>query len=151
MGTYTLFTYGAGGLSDNGLLIGTIPAGFNAGDFTIDTSIAGQVNLGVLLGAGPFYYWDGSNTVANGTVDGGAGTWNGVNTNWTNAAGNANGVYGGAIGIFRRSCGRRGNRVRHPDLRQADVYHDRLCARRQHAGGQRRRGDRGRCPPSPPR
>lgn len=32
-------------------------------------------------------YWDGAGPAGNGTVDGGAGTWNAGNTNWTNAAG----------------------------------------------------------------
>jgi autotransporter-associated beta strand protein len=39
--TYTLFTY-TGGLTYNGLTVGTLPAGFNA---TVSTSTAGQVNL----------------------------------------------------------------------------------------------------------
>ena len=40
-GTYTLFTYG-GALSVGTLTIGTAPAGYN---YTIDTSVQGQVNL----------------------------------------------------------------------------------------------------------
>ena len=32
-------------------------------------------------------YWDGAGPAGNGTVDGGTGTWNAANTNWTNAAG----------------------------------------------------------------
>lgn len=35
-------------------------------------------------------YWDGGNTVQNGTVDGGDGTWDEVSTNWTNQTGTAN-------------------------------------------------------------
>ncbi|MEX0739341.1 MAG: choice-of-anchor D domain-containing protein [Pseudohongiella sp.] len=40
-------------------------------------------------------YWDGGNTIQNGTVDGGDGTWDEVSTNWTNQTGTANyGAYG---------------------------------------------------------
>ncbi|MCF6344702.1 MAG: autotransporter-associated beta strand repeat-containing protein, partial [Devosiaceae bacterium] len=36
-------------------------------------------------------YWDGSDTVADGNLDGGAGTWNATNTNWaTNGGGGTN-------------------------------------------------------------
>jgi hypothetical protein len=42
-GTYLLMTY-TGTLTDNGLNVGTLPAGFNA---TVDNSTAGQVNLDV--------------------------------------------------------------------------------------------------------
>jgi autotransporter-associated beta strand protein len=43
IGTYRLFNYG-GALTDNGLAVGTAPAGFN---YQVDTSVAGQVNLNV--------------------------------------------------------------------------------------------------------
>jgi len=37
--------------------------------------------------------WDGADTIGNGAVDGGTGTWSAGRTNWTNAAGTANGRY----------------------------------------------------------
>ena len=98
MGTYTLFTYG-GALSGPGLSIGSVPGGFLTTDFTI-TSGGGLVQLGVLLGAGPYLYWDGGNMTANGAIDGGSGVWNATNTNWTSATGTTNGAYAGAIGNF---------------------------------------------------
>ena len=41
------------------------PAGFNAADFAIQTSVANQVNL--VVGATNVLFWDGAKTVANGT------------------------------------------------------------------------------------
>ena len=43
LGTYRLINFG-GGLTNNGLGIGTTPAGFSASDLTIQTSVANQVN-----------------------------------------------------------------------------------------------------------
>lgn len=78
-GIYRLFDYG-GTLTDNGLDIGTAPAG---ADLTVQTSVANQINL---LNAGSdddndptgdFHFWDGGDSLdwANGQVDGGNGTW----------------------------------------------------------------------------
>ena len=35
-------------------------------------------------------YWDGADTVADGTVDGGDGTWDAATTNWTSSSGDTN-------------------------------------------------------------
>jgi fibronectin-binding autotransporter adhesin len=90
-GVYRLMDYG-GTLTDNGLAIGTTPSGTSAGDFFVQTAVAGQVNLlnssGQTLG-----FWDGSQTIANGRIDGGSGTWSVTNTNWTNADGSLNAPY----------------------------------------------------------
>ena len=90
-GVYRLINYG-GTLTNNGLAIGTTPGGTSASDFFVQTAVAGQVNLlnssGQTLG-----FWDGSHTVANGTIDGGTGTWSATNTNWTNANGSLNAPY----------------------------------------------------------
>ena len=43
LGTYRLINFG-GALTNNGLGIGTTPAGFSASDLTIQTSVANQVN-----------------------------------------------------------------------------------------------------------
>lgn len=53
------------------------------------------------------HYWDGANTVADGTIAGGSGTWTANGKNWTSTDGTANGkldqtdvrpVFGGAAG-----------------------------------------------------
>lgn len=53
------------------------------------------------------HYWDGANTVADGTIAGGSGTWTANGTNWTSTNGAANGqldqtdvrpVFGGTAG-----------------------------------------------------
>jgi autotransporter-associated beta strand protein len=51
-GTYTLITY-TGSLTNNGLVIGSMPPGFN---YNVETSIAGQVNL-VISNETPFQLW----------------------------------------------------------------------------------------------
>lgn len=48
-----------------------------------------------LAGLDQHVYWDGNNTTANNQVDGGAGTWNSDNTNWTTANGNSNNIWPG--------------------------------------------------------
>ena len=45
--SYTLFTYG-GTLTDNGLQIGSVPAGFTAGDFTFTSTEPGQIGVAVV-------------------------------------------------------------------------------------------------------
>jgi outer membrane autotransporter protein len=89
-GLYRLINYG-GALTDNGLDVGTAPAGYLASYLTVDTATAGQVNL--LVAAIPLTFWDGPNTADNGTVDGGTGTWDAVTTNWTSNTGTPNSHY----------------------------------------------------------
>lgn len=62
-GLYRLIDYG-GSLIDNGLDIGITPNGYQAGDLTVQTAIANQVNLLVGTGSGgdpddPFAFWQG--------------------------------------------------------------------------------------------
>src|SRR5207253_1602790 len=40
-------------------------------------------------------FWDGSTTIADGTIHGGTGDWNttNTNTNWTNSTGTVNNAY----------------------------------------------------------
>ncbi len=110
-GTYRLFNYG-GSLVNNGLTIQSLPTGFNAGDFVIQTDIAGQVNLA--LGAGGpvdppiptgFQFWDGANNLANGAINGGRGEWRISETNWTNKDGNVNGPWAGETAVFSATPG----------------------------------------------
>ncbi|GGF88688.1 hypothetical protein GCM10007301_55800 [Azorhizobium oxalatiphilum] len=89
VGVYRLFNYG-GTLTDNGLAIGTVPGGTNPLSLTVQAAL-GQVNLindtGVVM-----QFWNGSAIAgpSPGPVTGGAGTWNTVNGNWSNAAGTVN-------------------------------------------------------------
>ncbi|SDN71762.1 autotransporter domain-containing protein, partial [Ensifer sp. YR511] len=93
-GLYRLVNYG-GSLTDNGLDIGAGPSGFNNTNLTVQTATANQVNLLVDAPVGPssFFFWDGANTTANNTVDGGASTWTATGTNWTIADGSFNGAF----------------------------------------------------------
>lgn len=91
-GLYRLINYG-GALTDNGLEFGIVPASFESTGLTLDLATGGQVNL---LAAAPdvdFIFWDGSNSSANGGIDGGSGSWTVDGTNWTIANGSANGAY----------------------------------------------------------
>lgn len=103
-GTYRIANYG-GAFTNNGLVIGTVPPGFNPGDWSIQSG-GGVVNLVVATGAGE-QYWDGANmtpgVVANGR--GGNGTWNSSNTNWTNAAGDINAAWASQKAVFAGTPG----------------------------------------------
>ncbi len=112
VGVYRLFTYG-GVFTDNGLAIGTLPDGILASDLTLQTSVAGQVNL--LSSAGvDLLVWNGTTTMPNGTIAGGSGTWTATGTNWTDASGTYPGamrpqpgfaVFQGAPGTVRVDAG----------------------------------------------
>ncbi|MFD1198291.1 autotransporter outer membrane beta-barrel domain-containing protein [Brucella gallinifaecis] len=65
---------------------GTIPAGMNASDLALVATTAHQVSINNDVGA-TTAFWNGS-TLHLGTLNGGSGTWDGNNTNWTNAEGN---------------------------------------------------------------
>ncbi len=102
LGSYRLFNY-SGTLTNNGLAIGLVPAGFVPSDFTIQTSIGGQVNL--IVGGANVLFWDGSQVAPNNAVDGGTGTWNTSNTNWTNVGGSANAAWAGRFSVFTGAAG----------------------------------------------
>lgn len=96
-GIYRLIDY-AGRLTDRGLNIGSLAGGIQPGALSIQTGIAGQVNLvnasGLTLG-----FWDGgaAGHHSNGRIDGGSGLWSMDNElagpNWTGANGTLNGGY----------------------------------------------------------
>ncbi|MGA7815225.1 autotransporter-associated beta strand repeat-containing protein, partial [Caballeronia sp.] len=88
-GVYRLMNYG-GALTNNGLAIGAQPAGFAPADFLLQTSQANQVNLIAQAGGFANQFWDGAQTVGNGVIDGGTGTWNTATTHWTGANGAVN-------------------------------------------------------------
>nr|WP_180882931.1 autotransporter domain-containing protein [Mesorhizobium loti] len=92
-GVYRIIGY-TGLLTDNGLAIGSRPAGVNAADLFVQTSVASQVNLISSAGVA-LRFWDGGNPALhdNGAVDGGSGVWRADGRNWTQADGALNGPY----------------------------------------------------------
>ncbi|MDP9992880.1 outer membrane autotransporter protein [Variovorax boronicumulans] len=74
-GLYRLMSYG-GTFTDNGLDIGTAPAGAKLADLQVQTSVANQVNLVNRAGLS-LNFWDGgdSSKYNDGQVAGGSGTW----------------------------------------------------------------------------
>jgi autotransporter-associated beta strand protein len=110
-GLYRLFGYG-GTLTDNGLDIGTAPAGTKLADLQVQTSVAQQVNLVNRAGLS-LNFWDGGNASKynDGKLSGGDGTWRAGSPqpsmdSWTDADGKLNGnwaqnqfaVFGGKAG-----------------------------------------------------
>ncbi|MDH0169915.1 autotransporter outer membrane beta-barrel domain-containing protein [Stenotrophomonas sp. GD04145] len=102
-GVYRLFDYG-GALTDNGLDITSAPAGTDPADLAIQTAIANQVNLVNSTGVS-VQFWDGPNETADGTINGGSGTWDADNRQWTNTNGSANDQWGGQFAIFQGEAG----------------------------------------------
>ncbi|HEX8192901.1 MAG TPA: autotransporter domain-containing protein, partial [Allosphingosinicella sp.] len=103
-GVYRLIDYG-GALTNNGLVVGTAPQG----DYQVQTSVAGQVNL-VLAAPGPgptppIQFWDGPDTAPDGMIDGGNGNWGGTRTNWTRANGQVNEAWNGNFAVFQGAPG----------------------------------------------
>ncbi|MET0438303.1 MAG: autotransporter domain-containing protein [Devosia sp.] len=91
-GIYRLFDYG-GALTDRGLDIRNVPAGYTAADLEVQTSIAGQINvMRNAAGVGDTLFWDGGDTSlwANGAIDGGSGAWGSAYDSFTTADGSAN-------------------------------------------------------------
>ncbi|CAB3866580.1 hypothetical protein LMG3410_02572 [Achromobacter aegrifaciens] len=96
-GVYRLFNYG-GGLTINGIGVDTSRVG-GIGGMTVQTSTANQVNLLVQSNL-PVQAWDGSRLVADGSIDGGNGTWNAANSNWTSADGTINQSWLNKFAVF---------------------------------------------------
>jgi len=103
-GIYRVFNYG-GALTDNGLSLGLMPAGSGV---TVQTSVAGQVNLVNSVGLS-LSFWDGdAGPKFNNVVNGGSGSWHlgGVDNNWANADGSVNAAYDdGTLAIFAGTGG----------------------------------------------
>jgi len=72
-----------------------IPAAVLAALLAVATSAQAQVTQ----------LWDGSQTTANNTVEGGTGTWNTITTNWTNAGGSLNDTWQSGLAIFQGASG----------------------------------------------
>ncbi|QGW82579.1 autotransporter-associated beta strand repeat-containing protein [Variovorax paradoxus] len=101
-GVYRVISY-TGALTDNGLTIGSAPAG----SYAVQTSVANQVNLlnstGVSLN-----FWDGPGNQNNGTIQGGNGLWQNAagGDNWTDQTGAINATFAdGAFAIFSGTAG----------------------------------------------
>ena len=123
-GYYRLFNYGTLTASNFATISGS-----SNGTATVLTNVSNQVNL-LIAGAGQrIQFWDGADQTGNGVVNGGAGTWNAANTNWTGAPGQAaiNDSWR-SLGRCVRRYGRHGHRRRSPGFRYFAVHHYRLCA-----------------------
>ncbi|NYT41091.1 autotransporter-associated beta strand repeat-containing protein [Sphingomonas sp. R-74633] len=104
VGVYRLIDY-TGTLTNNGLDIGTLPAGSNAPHINLQTSVGQQVNLVYDNIVPEIQFWDGAGTTANGAIGGGSGSWNTSGTNWTDANGTANDSWGGRFAVFQGAAG----------------------------------------------
>ena len=103
VGVYRLFNY-IGALTDNGLTVAGVPVGYGLGDILVQT-LGNQINLVVSAPNTNLSFWDGSQTSPNGTVEGGSGTWNASDTNWTNSNGTLNHTWAGDFAVFQGTAG----------------------------------------------
>ncbi len=98
-GLYRMIDYG-GVLDDQGWEVAPLPIGSPPTQLSLQTSVAGQVNLinaaGVALG-----FWDGPGAPANTVVDGGDGVWDLGQPHWTGADGAANDRWYGGFAVFQ--------------------------------------------------
>ncbi|HEY4029485.1 MAG TPA: autotransporter domain-containing protein [Caulobacteraceae bacterium] len=100
-GVYRIFSYD-GTLTDNGLALGSTPAGSR---LAVQTAISGQVNLVNYTGQA-VNFWDGVGAGNDGVVQGGAGVWTAAATNWTLPTGTFNAVYDtSALAVFAAAPG----------------------------------------------
>ena len=104
VGVYRLIDY-TGSLTDNGLVIGALPAGANVPHINLQTSVGNQVNLVYDNIVPEIQFWDGAGTTANGAIGGGSGSWTTSRTNWTDANGTANDSWGGRFAVFQGAAG----------------------------------------------
>ncbi|NER64969.1 hypothetical protein G3436_15215 [Pseudomonas sp. MAFF212427] len=102
-GVYRLFDYTS--LVNNGMILGGLPGSVTPGELQLQTAIAGQVNLLINSPNLLVQFWDGQGTVADGTVQGGSGTWNNSSTNWTDLNGTDNDAWFDQFAIFQGAAG----------------------------------------------
>ena len=71
------------------------------------TNVPNQVNLSIAAAGQRIQFWDGADQAGNGVVNGGTGTWNAANTNWTGAPGqaNINDQWRSSVGVFAGTAG----------------------------------------------
>jgi autotransporter-associated beta strand protein len=97
-GVYRLIDY-TGALVNNGLVYGTLPAGVTLPQLSLQTAIGQQINLVVTAPGAVVQFWDGTQTVGNGVIEGGTGTWD-TGTNWTGADGLVNAQWANDFAVF---------------------------------------------------
>ncbi|MEW4467667.1 autotransporter-associated beta strand repeat-containing protein [Parasphingorhabdus sp. JC815] len=104
VGVYRVFNYD-GILTDNGLALGSLPAGSSV---TVQTSVSGQVNLVNSSGL-TLDFWDGASGPKNDNIiNGGDGIWQNSNgnDNWTDASGSVNAPYSdSSFAVFGGTAG----------------------------------------------
>lgn len=103
-GVYRLITY-TGQLTDNGLALGSLPPGTVPSNLQIQTALNQQVNLVVQTSDSSVQFWNGAKQIADGTLAGGAGTWQAGATNWTNQAGRLSQSWGNNFAVFGGTTG----------------------------------------------
>ena len=100
-GLYRIFNYG-GTLTNNGLAMA------NSGGLvgTLQTAVAGQVNLVVAAVGETLQAWNGTTVTATGTVAGGSGVWSaGTAQNWTNTDGAVPQSWLAGFALFQGAAG----------------------------------------------
>lgn len=103
-GVYRLFDY-SGSFVNNILDYGTLPGTMPTTELTVQTAVTGQVNLLVNSPNRTMQFWDGAHSVPDGLIAGGTGSWNSVNTNWTNSDGVINQSWIGQFAVFQGQAG----------------------------------------------
>ena len=101
-GYYRLFNYGTLTASSFDTITGS-----SNGTPTVLTNVPNQVNLSIAAAGQRIQFWDGADQTGNGVVNGGTGTWNAANTNWTGAPGQAtfNDQWRSSVGVFAGTAG----------------------------------------------
>ena len=101
-GYYRLFNYGTLTPSNFATVSGS-----SNGTPTVLTNVPNQVNLLIASAGQHIQFWDGADQTGNGVVNGGTGTWNAANTNWTGAPGQAgfNDQWRSSVGVFTGTAG----------------------------------------------
>ncbi|RXD91631.1 hypothetical protein DB770_23230, partial [Xanthomonas perforans] len=103
-GVYRLIDY-TGTLTNNGMGFGTLPGTVDPAQLTLQTSLAQQVNVVLLASGSNVQFWDGAQTVANGSAEGGTGTWTAGTTNWTSVDGLINSDWQNSFAVFAGTAG----------------------------------------------
>jgi autotransporter-associated beta strand protein len=101
-GYYRLFNYGTLTPSNFATITGS-----TNGNPVVLTNVPNQVNLSIAAAGQRVQFWDGADQTGNGVVNGGTGTWNATNTNWTGAPGQAtiNDSWRSSVGVFAGTAG----------------------------------------------
>jgi autotransporter-associated beta strand protein len=101
-GYYRLFNYGTLTPSNFASITGS-----SNGTAMVLTNVPNQVNLSIVGAGQRIQFWDGADQTGNGVVNGGTGTWNASNTNWTGAPGQAtiNDQWRSSVGVFAGTAG----------------------------------------------